>query len=135
MGSDAAEAAIPDEGESYPACKDDRVEGGHVVMPWLVLILSGLLESIWAIALSQSAGFTRVAPSVVFVIGLVGSMIGLGFALRTIPIGTGYAVWVGIGVAGTALAGMIFLGESASALRVLSLLLVFADVVGLKLFH
>jgi quaternary ammonium compound-resistance protein SugE len=104
-------------------------------MPWLVLILSGLLESVWAIALSQSAGFSRVAPSVIFVLGLVGSMIGLGFALRTIPIGTGYAVWVGIGVAGTALAGMLYLGESASALRVLSLLLVFAGVVGLKLFH
>ena len=104
-------------------------------MPWLVLILSGLLESVWAIALSRSAGFSRVAPSVIFVLGLVGSMIGLGFALRTIPIGTGYAVWVGIGVAGTALAGMVFLGESASALRILSLLLVFAGVVGLKLFH
>jgi quaternary ammonium compound-resistance protein SugE len=104
-------------------------------MPWLVLILSGLLESVWAIALSQSAGFTRVGPSAAFVIGLVGSMIGLGYALRTIPVGTGYAVWVGIGVAGTALVGMLYLGESASALRVLSLLLVFAGVVGLKLFH
>ncbi|HEY7273444.1 MAG TPA: SMR family transporter [Actinoplanes sp.] len=104
-------------------------------MPWFVLILSGLLESVWAIALSQSAGFTRVAPSVVFVTGLAGSMIGLGYALRSIPIGTGYAVWVGIGVAGTALAGMLFLGESAGALRVLSLLLIVVGVVGLKLFH
>jgi quaternary ammonium compound-resistance protein SugE len=135
LGGDAARAAIPDEGESYPACKDDRVEGGRVVMSWLVLILSGLLETVWAIALSQSAGFTRLVPSVVFVVGLVASMIGLGYAVRTIPIGTGYAVWVGIGVAGTAFAGMLFLDESASALRILSLLLVFAGVVGLKLFH
>ncbi len=104
-------------------------------MPWLLLILSGLLETVWAIALSQSAGFTRVVPSVIFVIALAASMVGLGYAVRTIPIGTGYAVWVGIGVAGTALAGMLFLGESASVLRILSLLLVFAGVVGLKLFH
>jgi quaternary ammonium compound-resistance protein SugE len=104
-------------------------------MPWLLLILSGLLETVWAIALSQSAGFTRVVPSVIFVIALAASMVGLGYAVRTIPIGTGYAVWVGIGVAGTALAGMFFLGESASVLRILSLLLIFAGVVGLKLFH
>ena len=104
-------------------------------MPWMILILSGLLESVWAVALSRSAGFTRPVPSVVFVVALVLSMIGLGYALRTIPIGTGYAVWVGIGVAGTALAGMLFLGETASVLRVSSLMLVLAGVVGLKLFH
>ncbi|MER7004876.1 SMR family transporter [Dactylosporangium sp. NPDC000555] len=104
-------------------------------MPWFVLIVSGLLESVWAVALSKSAGFTRLTPSLVFVVGLIGSMIGLGYALRTIPIGTGYAVWVGIGVAGTALAGMFFMGESANALRILSLLLVIAGVVGLKVFH
>jgi quaternary ammonium compound-resistance protein SugE len=73
LGSDAAEAAIPDEGESYPGCKDDRGEGGWVVMPSVGVNLSGLLESVWAIALSRSAGFTRVAPSVVFVLGLVGN--------------------------------------------------------------
>ena len=104
-------------------------------MPWLVLILSGLLETVWAIALAQSAGFTRLAPSALFLVALAGSMIGLGYAVRTIPIGTGYAVWVGIGVAGTALAGMLFFDESASVLRVLSLLLIFVGVVGLKVFH
>ncbi len=104
-------------------------------MAWLVLVLSGVLESVWAVALARTAGFTRLVPSVVFVVALVLSMIGLGYALRTIPIGTGYAVWVGIGVAGTALAGMLFLGESASVMRVLSLVLVLAGVVGLKVFH
>lgn len=104
-------------------------------MPWLVLILSGLLESVWAIALARSGGFTRPVPSVVFVVALILSMTGLGYALRSIPVGTGYAVWVGIGAAGTALVGMLFLGESASVLRVLSLLLVVAGVVGLKVFH
>jgi quaternary ammonium compound-resistance protein SugE len=104
-------------------------------MAWLVLILSGVLESVWAVALSRTAGFTRLFPSVVFVVALVLSMAGLGYALRTIPVGTGYAVWVGIGIAGTALAGMLFLGESASLLRVLSLVLLLAGVVGLKVFH
>lgn len=104
-------------------------------MPWLILILSGLMESVWAIALAKSAGFTRPTPSFVFAVGLVCSMVGLGYALRTIPVGTGYAVWVGIGAAGTALAGMLFLGEPANVLRVASLLLVIAGVVGLKLFH
>jgi quaternary ammonium compound-resistance protein SugE len=104
-------------------------------MAWLILIVSGVLESVWAVALARTAGFTRWAPSVVFVVALVLSMVGLGYALRTIPIGTGYAVWVGIGVAGTALAGMLFLGESANVLRVLSLVLVLAGVIGLKVFH
>ena len=104
-------------------------------MPWLILVLSGLMESVWAIALAKSAGFTRPAPSVVFAVGLLCSMAGLGYALRTIPVGTGYAVWVGIGAAGTALVGMLFLGEPANLLRVVSLLLVIAGVVGLQLFH
>jgi quaternary ammonium compound-resistance protein SugE len=104
-------------------------------MPWLVLILSGLLETVWALALAQSAGFTRLAPSTLFVAALAASMIGLGYAVRTIPIGTGYAVWVGIGAAGTAIAGMLFLDEPVSVLRILSLLLIFAGVIGLKVFH
>jgi quaternary ammonium compound-resistance protein SugE len=130
----AAGAVIPDEDASYPACEDDRVKVVFA-MAWLFLVLSGVLESVWAVALARSAGFTRLVPSVVFVVALVLSMLGLGYALRTIPIGTGYAVWVGIGVAGTALAGMLFLGESAGALRVVSLVLVLAGVVGLKVFH
>jgi len=104
-------------------------------MAWIVLIASGLLESVWAVALSRSAGFTRPIPSLIFAAALVLSMIGLGYALRTIPVGTAYAVWVGIGAAGTALTGMLFLGESTNLLRALSLLLVLAGVVGLKLFH
>jgi quaternary ammonium compound-resistance protein SugE len=104
-------------------------------MPWLILVVSGLLESVWAIALSRSAGFTRPLPTVIFAAALILSMFGLGLALRVIPVGTGYAVWVGIGAVGTALAGMLLLGESASTLRVLSLLLVVAGVIGLKVFH
>ncbi|MDG4808449.1 SMR family transporter [Micromonospora sp. WMMD1120] len=104
-------------------------------MAWLVLVLSGFLETAWAIALDRSAGLSRLIPSVVFVVTLALSMAGLAYALRTIPVGTGYAVWVGIGAVGTALVGMLALGESASLPRVLSLLLVVAGVVGLKIFH
>ncbi|MFI7280778.1 DMT family transporter [Micromonospora chersina] len=104
-------------------------------MAWLVLVLSGLLETAWAIALDRSAGFTRPLPSLVFAVSLVASMAGLAYALRDIPVGTGYAVWVGIGAVGTAVIGMVALGESANLPRIASLLLVVAGVVGLKLFH
>ncbi|WBB57025.1 SMR family transporter [Verrucosispora sp. WMMD573] len=104
-------------------------------MAWIVLVLSGLLETAWAIALDRSAGFTRPVPSVVFAVTLVLSMAGLAYALREIPVGTGYAVWVGIGAVGTAVVGMVALGEPANLPRLLSLLLVVAGVIGLKLFH
>ncbi|MCM0677158.1 SMR family transporter [Micromonospora phytophila] len=104
-------------------------------MAWIVLVISGLLETAWAIALDRSAGFSRLVPSVVFAVTLVLSMAGLAYALRDIPVGTGYAVWVGIGAVGTALVGMLALNEPASLPRIVSLLLVVAGVVGLKVFH
>ncbi|MEU4555506.1 quaternary ammonium compound-resistance protein SugE [Micromonospora violae] len=104
-------------------------------MAWLVLVISGLLEAAWAVALDRSAGFSRLVPSVVFAVALLLSMAGLSYALRDIPVGTGYAVWVGIGAVGTALVGMLALGESTSLPRVLCLLLVVAGVIGLKIFH
>ncbi|MBB5828033.1 MULTISPECIES: DMT family transporter [Micromonospora] len=104
-------------------------------MAWIVLVISGLLETAWAVALDRSAGFSRLVPSVVFAVTLVLSMAGLAYALREIPVGTGYAVWVGIGAVGTALVGMLALHESASLPRIVCLLLVVAGVVGLKVFH
>jgi len=104
-------------------------------MAWIVLVLSGLMETAWATALSESKGLTRLWPSVIFVITLVLSMGGLSYALNTIPVGTGYAVWVGIGAVGTALMGMAFLHEGVTVAKVLCLLLVVAGVVGLKVFH
>ncbi|MEW2374720.1 DMT family transporter [Micromonospora sp. DT178] len=104
-------------------------------MAWIVLVISGLLETAWAIALDRSAGFTRLVPSLVFVVTLVLSMAGLAYALREIPVGTGYVVWVGIGAVGTALVGMLALNEPASLPRIACLLLVVAGVVGLKVFH
>jgi quaternary ammonium compound-resistance protein SugE len=104
-------------------------------MAWLVLVVSGVLETIWAAALSRSEGFSRLAPSIVFAVALVLSMLGLAFALREIPVGTGYAIWVGIGAVGTALYGMAVLGEPVTALRLLCLVAIVGGVVGLKFLH
>ncbi|MFF5171109.1 DMT family transporter [Micromonospora sp. NPDC000089] len=104
-------------------------------MAWIVLVISGLLETAWAVSLDRSAGFSRPVPTATFLVTLVLSMLGLAYALREIPVGTGYAVWVGIGAVGTAVVGMLALGESASLPRLLCLLLVVAGVIGLKIYH
>lgn len=104
-------------------------------MAWLVLVVSGLLETVWAVALESSKGFSRLVPSVVFAVALVLSMGGLAYAMRSIPIGTGYAVWVGIGAVGTALYGMAALGDPATVARIGCLLLIVSGVVGLKALH
>jgi quaternary ammonium compound-resistance protein SugE len=104
-------------------------------MAWFALVVSGVLETVWAVALDRSEGFRRPVPTVVFGVALVLSMVGLGYALRSIPVGTGYAVWVGIGAVGTAAVGMIALGDAVSLPRILCLLLVVTGIIGLKLFH
>lgn len=104
-------------------------------MAWLVLVLSGVLEAVWAVALGKSEGFTRLMPSLVFLVGLGLSMGGLAYALRTLPIGTGYAVWVGIGASLTVLYGMASGAEPVSALKVLLLMGLIGCIVGLKLAH
>ena len=104
-------------------------------MAWLALVLSGMLEAVWAVALDRSEGFSRPVPSMVFVVGLVLSMGGLAYALREIPLGTGYAVWVGIGAALTVAYGMVSGTEPASLLRVGLITVLIACVVGLKLTH
>ncbi|MFE6865368.1 DMT family transporter [Kitasatospora sp. NPDC057692] len=104
-------------------------------MAWLVLVLSGVLETVWAVALEASKGFSRLVPTVVFGVALALSMGGLAYAMRSIPIGTGYAVWVGIGAVGTALYGMAVLGDAVTAARIGCLLLIVSGVVGLKVLH
>jgi len=102
-------------------------------MAWIYLIVAGILEIGWAIGLKYTEGFTRLWPSVGTIAAMIVSFALLSLALRTIPVGTGYAVWTGIGAAGTALIGMCFLGESRDVLRVLCLVLIVAGVLGLKL--
>lgn len=104
-------------------------------MAWIVLIVSGVLEAVWATALGRSEGFTRLWPSIVFGVGIVASMAGLAFAMRSIPTGTAYAVWVGIGASLTVLVGMVFGGEGFSLVRTLLVLGIVACVIGLKIAH
>lgn len=102
-------------------------------MAWVCLVTAGLLEVVWAIALKRSHGFGELPATIVFVVALVASMALLATALRTLPVGTGYAVWTGIGAVGTAIVGIVFLSESASALKLVSVALVAAGIVGLGL--
>jgi quaternary ammonium compound-resistance protein SugE len=103
-------------------------------MPWLYLLLAGLLEVGWAIGLKYTNGFTRLWPSVGTVAAMTVSFFFLSLALKTIPVGTGYAVWTGIGAVGTAILGMVLLGEPREVGRILCLVLIIAGIVGLKLF-
>ena len=102
-------------------------------MAWLVLVVSGVLEAVWAVALGKTDGFTRLTPSIVFLIAIAASMGGLAYAMRVIPIGTAYAVWVGIGAALTVAWAMAFGEESVSVVKILLILGLLACVVGLKL--
>lgn len=102
-------------------------------MAWLLVMLAGLLETGFAVALKASEGFSRLVPSVLFVVFAAGSFTLLSIALRTLPVGPAYAVWTGIGAAGTAIVGMVFLGESVGVLKLVSVVLVIAGVVGLQL--
>ncbi|MDY7574319.1 quaternary ammonium compound efflux SMR transporter SugE [Actimicrobium sp. CCI2.3] len=102
-------------------------------MNWILLLCAGLLEICWAVGLKYTEGFTRLWPSVGAVLAMSVSLGLLGIAMKTLPSDTAYAVWVSIGIVGTAGVGMVFLGEPASAGRLLSLALIIAGVVGLKL--
>jgi quaternary ammonium compound-resistance protein SugE len=102
-------------------------------MAWLLLLVAGLLEIGWAIGLKYTAGFTRLWPSVFTATSMVASVVLLGIAMKSLPVGTSYAVWVGVGAVGTAVLGIVLLGESASAGRLVSLGLIVAGIVGLKL--
>ena len=102
-------------------------------MAWTLLGIAGILEIAFAFAMKSSAGFTRLVPAL-FTVGTgLSSVVLLSLSLRTLPMGTGYAVWTGIGAAGTALVGVAVLGESAAPLRLLSIALILAGVIGLKL--
>ncbi|MFD2083000.1 quaternary ammonium compound-resistance protein SugE [Actinopolymorpha cephalotaxi] len=102
-------------------------------MAWLVLVGSGFLEAGWAISLKLSNGFTRLVPSVVFAVCAVASLGGLAWAMKQIPVGPAYAAWTGIGASATAVIGMVFLGDGFSVLKLVSLVLIIAGVVGLNL--
>jgi len=99
---------------------------------WIILFFAGLLETGWAIGLKYTEGFTKVVPSVATIILMAGSFYLLSRSLTTLPIGTAYAVWTGIGAIGTVIAGIVFFGESKSILRLLCIFLIVAGIIGLK---
>lgn len=102
-------------------------------MAWIYLFVAGLLEVVWALLLKRTEGFTKLGPSLLTLVTMGASFYLLSVALRTLPTGTGYAVWVGIGAVGTAIFGMVFLGESTNALRLISIGLIILGVIGLRL--
>ncbi|MFE9972084.1 quaternary ammonium compound efflux SMR transporter SugE [Streptomyces hirsutus] len=101
-------------------------------MAWVLLIVAGLLEVGWAVGMKYTEGFTRLVPSVLTGAGIVASMVLLSYAAKTLPIGTAYGVWVGIGAAGAAVLGMVVLGEPVNAARIFFVCLLVVAVVGLK---
>lgn len=105
------------------------------LLAWALLVGAGLLEIVWAIALKQSEGFARLWPSVIGLTAAVASFALLALALKWLPVGTAYAVWVGIGTVGVAIAGIVAFGEPASAARLLCLALIVGGVIGLKLVN
>lgn len=102
-------------------------------MAWVILAVAGLLEIGWAIGLKYTDGFTRPGPTVATVAAMVASMVLLGLAMRTLPVGTAYAVWTGIGTVGTVLLGMYLFGDSAQPIRLLFIAMIVGGIVGLKL--
>ena len=103
-------------------------------MAWALLGIAGLLEIAFAFFMKSSEGFTRLAPALLTIATGLSSVFLLSFSLRTLPMGTGYAVWTGIGAAGSAILGMAVLGDSVAPMRVLCIVLILAGVIGLKLF-
>ncbi len=102
-------------------------------MAWIILVIAGGFEIAWAIGLKYTEGFTRLWPTVGTVVAMVVSVVLLGLAMRSLPVGTAYAVWTGIGAVGTAMLGILLFGEAATVGRLVSLALIVAGIVGLKL--
>ena len=102
-------------------------------MAWIYLSIAGVLEIVWAIGLKYTEGFSRLVPSAITIVAMIASVWFLALALKTIPVGTGYAVWTGIGAVGTAILGIVLFAEPATAARIGSIALIVAGIVGLKL--
>ena len=102
-------------------------------MAWLILVVAGLFEVGWAIGLKYTEGFTRLWPTVWTVFAMIVSLWLLGLAMKSLPVGTAYTVWVGVGAVGTVVLGIVLLGESANAFRLISVAVIIAGIIGLKL--
>jgi len=105
------------------------------MMPWVFLFFAGLLEIVWAYAMKQSVGFTRIAPTMIMIIAMLGSFGLLALAMRSLPLGTAYLIWTGIGAVGAFLVGGFFLGEAFTLLRIVAAMLIISGMVVMKLSH
>jgi quaternary ammonium compound-resistance protein SugE len=103
-------------------------------MAWIMLMTAGIFECIWAVELKYKQGFTKIIPSIIFLVAMLASMALLSLSMKSIPIGTAYAVWTGIGAACVATIGMIFMGDTVSFARIICIFLIVSGVVGLKVF-
>jgi quaternary ammonium compound-resistance protein SugE len=112
---------------------DDPVSQKGVFMNWILLLIAGLFEIFWAVGLKYTEGFTRFWPSIGTALAMIASLALLGIAMKSLPMGTAYAIWVGVGAVGTVLVGICFLGEPANPVRLISLGLIVAGIVGLQL--
>lgn len=104
-------------------------------MAWIILFIAGLFETVWAVGLKYTNGFTKPVPVTLTVLAMIISVVLLGIALKSLPLGTGYAVWTGIGAVGTVIAGIVLFGESTAVLRIFFLGLIVCGIFGLKLTH
>ncbi len=102
-------------------------------MAWIYLVLAGLFEVVWASTMKQSEGFTRLGPSIVTIVAMIVSFGLLAVAMKSLPLGTAYAIWTGIGAIGAFCVGIVFLGEAASPARIFSVVLILTGLIGLKL--
>ncbi len=101
-------------------------------MAWIMLLIAGILEVVWAFYMKQSAGFTRMVPTVIMLVAMASSFALLSFSMRTLPLGTAYTIWTGIGAVGAFLVGIFFLGEQANTMRILSAVLIVSGLVLMK---
>jgi quaternary ammonium compound-resistance protein SugE len=101
-------------------------------MNWLILLVAGLLEVVWAVGLKYTQGFTKTLPSTIVIAAMIGSVVLLGLAMKTLPVGTAYGIWVGIGAVGAAILGIVLFNESVSTMKIASLVLIVAGIAGLK---
>ena len=104
-------------------------------MNWVLLLVAGVLEIIWAVGMKHSHGFTRILPSLITIVCMVASFVLLSLAMRSIPLGTAYAVWTGIGTVGAAVLGIVIFGEAASLYRICFIFLILIGIIGLKLVN
>jgi quaternary ammonium compound-resistance protein SugE len=123
-----------DDPTAPPSIEDGLDTIGNRTMSWIILVIAGLFEIGWAIGLKYTEGFTRLWPTVGTVVAMVISVALLGVAMKTLPVGTAYAVWTGIGTVGTVILGMVLLGDAVTVVRILCIMLIVSGIAGLKYF-